>query len=77
MDLPDIFIRMPTAVTYLEYIFSELPDVQFGQHPEFLEEFLPWSPEIKAACKQNSIDRVKISVYTGFGLFLYTLLLLP
>jgi len=29
---------------YLYYIFSELPGVQFGQHPEFLEDYLPWSP---------------------------------
>jgi transposase len=36
---------------YLEYIFSELPGVQFGQHPEFLEDYLPWSPEVQEACK--------------------------
>lgn len=36
---------------YLHYIFSQLPGVQFGQHPEFLEDFLPWSPEIQEACK--------------------------
>jgi len=26
---------------YLHYIFSQLPGVQFGQHPEFLEDYLP------------------------------------
>lgn len=36
---------------YLYYIFSELPGVQFGQHPEFLEDYLPWSPEVQEACK--------------------------
>ncbi|OPX86970.1 MAG: Transposase IS66 family protein [Pelotomaculum sp. PtaB.Bin104] len=36
---------------YLYYIFSELPGVQFGQHPEFLEDYLPWSPEVLEACK--------------------------
>jgi len=36
---------------YLEYIFSELPGVLFGQHPEFLEDYLPWSPEVQKACK--------------------------
>jgi len=36
---------------YLYYIFSQLPGVQFGQHPEFLEDYLPWSPEVQEACK--------------------------
>ncbi|ABN51752.1 MAG TPA: IS66 family transposase ISCth11 [Hungateiclostridium thermocellum] len=36
---------------YLYYIFSELPGVQFGQNPEFLEDYLPWSPDVQAACK--------------------------
>lgn len=36
---------------YLYYIFSELPGVQFGQHPEFLEDYLPWSPEVQESCK--------------------------
>jgi len=31
---------------YLKLIFKNLPGVQFGQHPEFLEEFLPWDPEV-------------------------------
>lgn len=35
---------------YLEYIFSELPGVQFGQHPEFLEDYLPWSTEVQETC---------------------------
>lgn len=36
---------------YLEYIFSDLPGVRFGQYPEFLEEYLPWSPEVQANCR--------------------------
>jgi len=36
---------------YLCFIFSELPGVQFGQHPEFLEDYLPWSPDVQASCK--------------------------
>lgn len=36
---------------YLYFIFSQLPGVQFGQHPEFLEDYLPWSPEVQEACK--------------------------
>lgn len=36
---------------YLYYIFSELPGVQFGQHPEFLEDCLPWNPEVQEACR--------------------------
>lgn len=36
---------------YLYYIFKELPGVQFGQCPEFLEDYLPWSPEVQERCK--------------------------
>lgn len=36
---------------YLEFIFKELPGVQFHRHPEFLEEFLPWSEEVQQFCK--------------------------
>ncbi len=36
---------------YLQFIFSQLPGVQFGQHPEFLEDYLPWSPEAQEACQ--------------------------
>lgn len=36
---------------YLYFIFSQLPGVQFAQHPEFLEDYLPWSSEVLEACK--------------------------
>lgn len=36
---------------YLQYIFNQLPGVQFGQHPEFLEDYLPWSTEVQEACQ--------------------------
>lgn len=36
---------------YLYFIFSELPGVQFGQNPEFLEDYLPWSPDVQETCK--------------------------
>jgi hypothetical protein len=52
---------------YLYYIFSELPGVQFGHHPEFLEEYLPWSLGVQQAC-----NSAKTLVYTSFCLFLST-----
>ena len=36
---------------YLCFIFRELPGVQFGQYPEFLEDYLPWNPHVQAVCK--------------------------
>lgn len=36
---------------YLNFIFSELPGVQFGQNPEFLEDYLPWSVDVQSSCK--------------------------
>lgn len=38
---------------YLYFIFSELPGAPIGQYPELLEDYLPWSPEVQAACKQD------------------------
>lgn len=36
---------------YLEFIFKELPGVQFQRYPEFLEEYLPWDEEVQRLCK--------------------------
>jgi len=36
---------------YLNFIFKDLPGVQFGQYPEFLEDYLPWNPEVQQRCK--------------------------
>lgn len=36
---------------YLCFIFKDLPGVQFGQHPEFLEDYLPWSPDAQETCR--------------------------
>ena len=36
---------------YLKFIFQDLPGVQFGQYPEFLEDYLPWNPKIQEKCK--------------------------
>ena len=40
-----------TPYKYLMFIFKNLPGVLFRQYPEFLEDFLPWSPEVQANCK--------------------------
>ncbi len=36
---------------YLQFIFKELPGVQFKSHPEFLEDYLPWNEEVQQFCK--------------------------
>jgi hypothetical protein len=38
---------------YLNFIFTGMPGVLFKQYPEFLEDFLPWSSEVQADCKQS------------------------
>jgi len=35
---------------YLEYLFTHLPNLDFRQQPELLEDFLPWSENVKANC---------------------------
>jgi transposase len=43
---------------YLKFVFIELPGVQFGQHPEFLEDYLPWNNEVQQLC-EYSIPKVQ------------------
>jgi len=38
---------------YLRFLFKNLPGMQFGQHPEFLEDLLPWDPEVQSLCKKS------------------------
>jgi len=38
---------------YLKFIFQDLPGVQFGQHPDFLEDYLPWNSRIQTICKEG------------------------
>ncbi|MBV4432718.1 transposase domain-containing protein [Clostridium tyrobutyricum] len=37
---------------HLEFLFKNLSDVQFGAHPEFLEEYLSWNPW-QSSCKKD------------------------
>jgi transposase len=39
--------------TYLQFLFKQLPGIQFEAHPGFLEEFLPWDPWVQDSCKKN------------------------
>lgn len=39
---------------YLQFLFKNLPGVQFEAHPEFLEEFLPWDSWVQSPCKNNN-----------------------
>lgn len=38
---------------YLRFIFKYLPGCRFKEEPEFLEDFLPWNPEVQAFCKKS------------------------
>jgi len=35
---------------YLKYLFTHLPNTDFRRHPQLLEDFLPWSHNVKALC---------------------------
>jgi transposase len=37
--------------TYLEYLLMYMPDVDWQNHPERLDNLMPWSAAVKAACK--------------------------
>ena len=37
---------------YLLYIFNFMPGVRFDEEPEWLEDFLPWHPDVQAFCNK-------------------------
>ena len=38
--------------TYLEYLLMYLPDSDWRNHPEELDNLLPWSPAVREECKR-------------------------
>lgn len=39
---------------YLLYIFQYMPGVRFEEEPEWLEDFLPWNPDVQTFCKSQA-----------------------
>jgi len=38
---------------YLKYLLNEMPNKDFNNHPEILDQYLPWSTELPEECKLN------------------------
>lgn len=38
---------------YLKYLLNEMPNRDFNNHPEILDQYLPWSTELPEECKLN------------------------
>lgn len=38
--------------TYLEYLLLYMPDTDWRNHPEYLEDLMPWSKSVQAECKR-------------------------
>ena len=36
---------------YLHYLLLYMPDTAWQQHPELLDDLMPWAPEVQAECK--------------------------
>ena len=37
--------------TYLEYLLLYMPDTDWQNHPEDLDDLMPWSETVQAECK--------------------------
>lgn len=37
---------------YLKYVLSDMPRSVFLEHPEYLDDYLPWNPMVKKLCQQ-------------------------
>ncbi|WP_242835988.1 transposase domain-containing protein [Clostridium sp. DL-VIII] len=42
------------AYKYLEYIFRNLPNINFTSNDSVLEEYLPWADQVRLECKINT-----------------------
>ena len=38
---------------YIKYILSDMPGSAFLEHPEYLDDYLPWNPLVKEAKKDE------------------------
>ena len=38
--------------TYLEYLLLYMPDADWRNHPEMLDDLMPWSADVQEECKQ-------------------------
>ena len=36
---------------YLKYLLNEMPNKDFNNHPEILDQYLPWSTELPDECR--------------------------
>ena len=43
------------AYKYLEYIFRQLPNVDFAQDDQKLDDYLPWSEKVQQKCRMQNI----------------------
>ena len=43
-------------INYLTYIFEKMPNINFKDNPEFLNDLLPWSNKLPEDCKQQKKD---------------------
>lgn len=39
--------------TYLQYLFIYLPDLDWRNHPELLDDLMPWAKRVKDECSQK------------------------
>ena len=40
-----------SPMKYIKYILSDMPGSAFLEHPEYLEDYLPWDPRVKEICQ--------------------------
>ena len=36
---------------YIKYILGDIPGTAFLEHPEFLEDYMPWDPIVQKICR--------------------------
>lgn len=40
-----------SPIKYIKYILSDMPGSAFHEHPEYLDDYLPWNPVVRETCQ--------------------------
>ena len=48
------------AFQYLNYLLERLPNIEFANHPEILDEYLPWSEQLPDECRLTTRSKKQL-----------------
>ena len=50
-EMSDLIYNERKAKRYLDYLLAEMPNADFYNHPEIIDDMLPWSDKLPESCR--------------------------